>query len=78
MKQKKITREEIPSMEEKDRMKCRRTGTFGPGFGGRMEIFVFKGNRAYRWSDDQETPEICGRSCLSQSVKGKKRGFVFV
>ena len=43
-----------------------------------MEIVVFKGNRAYLWSDDQETPEICGRPCLSQSVKGKKRGFVFV
>lgn len=43
-----------------------------------MEIFVFKGNRAYRWSDDQETPEICGRSCLSQSVKGKREAlFLF-
>ena len=36
-----------------------------------MEIAVLKGNRTYQWSDDQETPEICGRSCLSQSVKGK-------
>ena len=81
MKQKKITREEIPSMEEKDRMKyeiAEELGLLDQVLEGRMEIFAFKGNRAYRWSDDQETPEICGRPCLSQSVKGKKRGFVFV
>ena len=60
MKQKKITREEIPSMEEKDRMKyeiAEELGLLDQVFGGRMEIFVFKGNRAYRWSDDQETPK---------------------
>ena len=80
MKQKKITREEIPSMEEKDRMKYEIAEELGLLDQVLEEGWksLSSGNRAYRWSDDQETPEICGRSCLSQSVKGKKRGFVFV
>ena len=78
MKQKKITREEIPSMEEKDRMKYEIAEELGLLDQVLEEGWKSLSSKAYRWSDDQETPEICGRSCLSQSVKGKKRGFVFV
>ena len=81
MKQKKITREEIPSMEEKDRMKYEIAEELGL-----LDQVLEEGWKSLSSKETgrigglmtRRRPEICGRSCLSQSVKGKKRGFVFV
>ena len=75
MKQKKITREEIPSMEEKDRMKYEIAEELGL-----LDQVLEEG---WKSLSSKETGRIgglmtSGRPCLSQSVKGKKRGFVFV
>ena len=68
MKQKKITREEIPSMEEKDRMKyeiAEELGLLDQVLEEGWKSLSSKETGVVGWSDDQETPEICGRSCLS-------------